>query len=114
MTFQLRCVSGNNNMSELWLHVSQCALMWIIGLMYEALCFVRGFGLKVGVMTWVLRLHVWGLLGLVCVKFVMGLWFQQCLYERYFGFRILPLYMRDIWFGCSLEFGISSSWLVFV
>ena len=52
VTFQLRCVSGNN-MSELWLHVSQSALMWIIGLMYVALCFICGFGLKVGVITWV-------------------------------------------------------------
>ena len=109
MTSQLRCVSGN--MSELWLHVSQSALMWIIGLMYVALCFVCGFGLKVGVITWVYR----GSLGLVCVKFVVGLGFRQCLYEGYLGLGFCQcLYMRDIWFGCSLEFGISLLWLVFV
>ena len=51
VTSQLRCVSGS--MSEFWLHVSQSALIWIIGLMYVALCFVCGFGLKVGVITWV-------------------------------------------------------------
>ena len=109
MTSQLRCVSGN--MSELWLHVSQSALMWIIGLMYVALCFVCGFGLKVGVITWVYR----GSLLLVCVKFVVGLGFRQCLYEEYLGLGFCQcLYMSDIWFGCSLEFGISLLWLVFV
>ena len=79
VTSQLRCVSGN--MSGVWLHVSQSALMWIIGLVYVALCMgVRFEG-------WCYDLIGFrGSLGLVCVKFVMGLGFRQCLYERYFGF----------------------------
>ena len=83
---------------DYWFNV--CGPLFCMWVWFEGWCYDLGLG---------------GSLGLVCVKFVMGLGFRQCLYEGYLGLGFCQcLYMRDVWFGCSLEFGISSIWLVFV